>query len=317
MRSQGSLIGKNNSAATGQGIWNLNAFFDQPPRNNAGKWGADRPDPEYQRSDGIWTLDEITRLGRDNKWNSTVLNQFSLEVAVIAGGGGGGTTSPTAGGGGAGGMLISTETATVGTTYSATIGLGGSAGSNGSNSTLSVWSLTAIGGGRGQNHPNSTGNSGGSGGGGSYGTTGAGTAEQGNNAGIGYSGNPLTYGGGGGKGGVGGNGQNSYSGTGGGNGGAGHEWPSGSGDYYAGGGGARAGGSGGSGGGGAAGSSGTANTGGGGGGGGGGGSGIVILKIRASQYLGSSTGSPTVEDFNDGSTDFKLVKFTGNGSYTA
>jgi hypothetical protein len=65
---------------------------------------------------------------------------------------------------------------------------------------------------------------------------------------------------------------------------------------------------------------GTANTGGGGGGawcstarsGKGGGSGVVILRIPAVSYSNTTTGSPTVTD--DGS--FKVVKFTGNGSYT-
>ena len=55
------------------------------------------------------------------------------------------------------------------------------------------------------------------------------------------------------------------------------------------------------------------NTGGGAGGGStpqSGGSGVVILRIAAGDYTGTTTGSPTVTD--DGS--FKVVKFTGSGS---
>jgi hypothetical protein len=62
---------------------------------------------------------------------------------------------------------------------------------------------------------------------------------------------------------------------------------------------------------------GTANTGGGAGGanGGGksGGSGVVILKTLTSIYTGTTTGSPTVTT----SGDYKIIKFTGSGSYTA
>jgi hypothetical protein len=99
--------------------------------------------------------------------------------------------------------------------------------------------------------------------------------------------------------------------------------------YRAGGGGGYSGGSGGSGGGGNAypsASSGATNTGGGAGGQKGGsavsgGSGIVILKIPDANYSGTTTGSPTVttvasaEYGNIGS--FKILKFTGSGSYTA
>ena len=52
-----------------------------------------------------------------------------------------------------------------------------------------------------------------------------------------------------------------------------------------------------------------------------GGSGIVILKIPDASYSGTTTGSPTVTTVssdlfgNEGS--FKILKFTGSGSYTA
>jgi len=105
--------------------------------------------------------------------------------------------------------------------------------------------------------------------------------------------------------------------------------------YYAGGGGGAAqdggtGGAGGNGGGGdggvddVVGSDGTVNTGGGAGAGSvdpqqhsvrgaSGGSGVVILRIPTANYSGTTSGSPTVT--TDG--DYKVVKFTGSGTYTA
>jgi hypothetical protein len=96
--------------------------------------------------------------------------------------------------------------------------------------------------------------------------------------------------------------------------------------YFAGGGGGGAnsggGGAGGIGGGGAGGSggigtAGTANTGGGGGAGQAsgiaGGSGIVILRVLTSLYSGTTTGNPTVAT----SGSYTLIKFTGDGTYTA
>jgi len=92
--------------------------------------------------------------------------------------------------------------------------------------------------------------------------------------------------------------------------------------YFAGGGGGANAGTGGVGGGGNGATSGTAgngvaNTGGGAGGasgtGGSGGSGVVILAILTSDYSGTTTGSPTTAT----SGDYTLMKFTGNGSYTA
>ena len=69
---------------------------------------------------------------------------------------------------------------------------------------------------------------------------------------------------------------------------------------------------------------GTANTGSGGGGGGAttmdnsgnsynGGSGVVILRLATAFYSGTTSGSPTV---TTSGTD-TIIKFTGNGSYTA
>ena len=44
-----------------------------------------------------------------------------------------------------------------------------------------------------------------------------------------------------------------------------------------------------------------------------GGDGVVILRIPTANYTGTTTGSPTVT--TDG--DFKVVKFTGNGTVDA
>ena len=69
-------------------------------------------------------------------------------------------------------------------------------------------------------------------------------------------------------------------------------------------------------------SDGTTNTGGGGGAGGNestsastgaGGSGIVILRMLSANYSGTISGSPT--ESTDG--DYKVLKYTGDGSYTA
>ena len=220
-----------------------------------------------------------------------------IEYLVVAGGGSagvGGSTSFESGGGGAGGMLTGTNFITS-STYSITVGAGGS-NSNGSDSILSAI-VTATGGGKGASNAGA-GSNGGSGGGGTHNGTAAGTGivGQGKNGGAGAT---SAGGGGGGAGvvgtagvstgiaGAGGNGlQSSITGVA---------------TYYAGGGGGGGGGvtpvaGAGSLGGGAAGSitntgiPGTPNTGGGGGGsasssssvGGAGGSGIVIIAYPTS-----------------------------------
>lgn len=106
---------------------------------------------------------------------------LNVDVLVVAGGGGG-ASAYAGGGGGAGGYLSFSTTATSGTPYGVTVGLGGSggsgtgsAGSQGGSS--SAFGQTAIGGGAG------AGGSGGSGGGGRSGAVGGlGVAGQGNNA---------------------------------------------------------------------------------------------------------------------------------------
>jgi len=244
-------------------------------------------------------------------WSGTTSSNAPkyLEYLVVAGGGAGGTNQDS-GGGGAGGLLQGLLPITLGTSYTVTVGAGGTT-SNGSNSVLG--NITALGGGYG-GLLNGNGNSGGSGGGGggssSSTTGGQGTAGQGNAGGSGAA--TFPSGGGGGAGTVGLNANNSskYSG----NGGAGIASSiSGTLTTYAGGGGGGgyAGGtnvgynSGGVGGGGngymgssTGGTSGGANTGGGGGGNGdsygsvagSGGSGIVIVRYAGiTQYFSGGT----------------------------
>ena len=262
---------------------------------------------------------------------------YNIEYLVVAGGGGGGWR----GGGGAGGYR--TDPAFFienGSTYTVTVGNGGTAssandgiqGATGGNSVFG--SITSLGGGGGGGS-NSVGLVGGSGGGGGINngqTTvyagGAGTASQGTAGGDSFQPTGANSNGGGG-GGATSVGSNAPSAAVGGNGGSGTASSiTGSSVTYAGGGGGGANttaGSGGSGGGGAGSNGaanatpGTANTGGGGGGGapgrnaGIGGSGVVILRIATSSYTGTVTGSPTVT--TDGSDT--VVKFTASGSYTA
>lgn len=258
---------------------------------------------------------------------------------VIAGGGGGGAGD--GGGGGAGGYRHSHNneasgggassenqiTLVSGVTYNVTIGGGGagesdldgskSPGSTGSDSSLVGGSVSITsngGGGGGDSDTQQAGKSGGSGGGSAGNAAGgSGTANQGFNGGAGGRG-------GGGGAGEAGNTDGSNQG------GDGVASTITGSSVTRAGGGAGAGSStvGGDGGGGNGGQgpsvnagSGTANTGGGGGGSdnrasGTGGSGLVILRISASEYSGTTSGSPTVTD--DGT--FKVIKFTGSGSYT-
>ena len=247
---------------------------------------------------GNTSVDEFTS---SNTWVAPSVTE--VEVLVVAGGGG--AAGYWGGGGGAGGLVYSSNfPVNPGTTYTITIGAGGSAGttpfpagfvrnSNGVNSSITYTGATpfsnsvAVGGGAsgGYSNPASSGVqygcSGGSGGGGSvgdgFGIVGnipaTGIPGQGNPGGTGNPSTVLSCGGGGGAGAAGAN----ASPSGGGNGGDGLEYSiSGSPVYYAGGGGGAAsptptGGTGGLGGGGAAGGAsagvaGTANRGGGGGG---------------------------------------------------
>ena len=262
-----------------------------------------------------------------------VFSPYQLTYLIVAGGGG--ASSSDGGGAGGGGVVSGSFNATVGTTYTVTVGAGGSGqayatpGSNGSNSSLTGVTTAVGGGGGGQGGGNGQpgGSGGGSGQGGSGGTGGSGTSGQGFAGGnAAADGTNYCAAGGGGAGAVGG----AYvSGTVAGSGGAGISSSiTGSAVSYAGGGGGGAlgagtPGSGGSGGGGAGSATtatnGTANTGGGAGGGGpggvagaNGGSGVVILSVPTSLYSGTTTGSPTIT--TSGSNT--IMTFTSSGSYT-
>ena len=293
---------------------------------------------EVINSDGIISSNSLTR---------TIVTTPAFQYLVVAGGGGGG--GQVGGGGGAGGMLTgSINYPAAGVVFTATVGApgvgqgdggGGRHGTNGANSTLSGTglSVTSIGGGGGGGYTGTyNGAAGGSGGGAGNknSTGGAGTSGQGNNGGN--SGNLDWSGGGGGGAGAAGNpSTNTDASSGSSDGGIGAQSSiTGTSTYYAGGGagcfqtaGVAAGGQGGGGNGGygtaLAPTAGTTNLGGGGGGsrdnpsgpykGANGGSGVVILRVNTTAYSGTTSGSPTVT--TDG--DFTVIKFTGNGSYTA
>lgn len=253
----------------------------------------------------------------------------SIDYLIVAGGGGayganGGRQEN--GGAGAGGLLQGTNlSVTGGTTYTITVGSGGTNGTswtNGSNST--AFSLTAIGGGKGgQRRTGVVGGSGGSGGGGGAeiangGSGTAGPPRQGYNGGNGTTGSFVVGGGGGGAGAAGANGTGGFGATG----GVGVQSSiTGTATYYAGGGSTAwspplAGGQGGGGASqsGTTGSDGGINTGGGGGtndgAGGAGGSGVVIVRYPDSFRVATVTGSPTYTV----SGGFRVYQFTGNGS---
>lgn len=217
-------------------------------------------------------------------------------------------------------------TVKTGTTYTITVGAGGSNAESWRRAGDSAFGpIIANGGGGGGGH-RSRGYDGGSGSGsggyyasGDVTTGGYGTRGQGSNGGT-----KTNYpgGGGGGGAGVGGSG-GSGNGRAGGNGL--QSSITGSVTYRAGGGGGYDGGSGGAGGGGNAnGGAGTVNTGGGGGGSkesigtaGSGGSGIVIIRMKTANYSGTHTGSPTVTTSGSGDEQDTILTFTSSGSYTA
>jgi hypothetical protein len=314
-------------------------------------------DTTINQSTGTFTFDPSTNSSHagnfkarlsasDGITHATRFVDFSLaftvdvDYLVIAGGGGGAAGSAGGGGGGAGGYRTGTGLSlTPGTTYSITVGAGGTgnptpdgvsaASTDGGDSVFG--SITAAGGGGGQGgEPASpyagNGRAGGSGGGGRYGGTGgAGTSGQGNAGGGSTNGGSRGGGGGGGAGGAGAAGTSTVGGAG----GAGLASSiTGSSVVRASGG---AGGNTGSntvaattGGGGAGGTSanstaGTANTGGGGGGNGSsagakdGGSGVVI--IAAQEAAATVTGTYTVD--TSGRSGWHVYTFTaGTGSIT-
>jgi len=163
-------------------------------------------------------------------WQKIITQYYSFDVEyLVVAGGGGGAAGSRGGAGGAGGLLSSSAfTITPSTSYTVTVGAGGSTstysdintadlrGTNGSNSVFA--SITATGGGRGGGADNTAAGSNGGSGGGSWfgGTVGNGTSGQGNNGGQGStSSSGFGGGGGGGSGGVGGNGSSTVGGNGG------------------------------------------------------------------------------------------------------
>jgi hypothetical protein len=283
----------------------------------------------------------------DRQFSLTSAYSYTSSFLIVAGGGGSGSPAAvhtSSGGGGAGGYRSawnnetsgggasaeSALTLNIGTVYTITVGGGGTGGpqnfqngSNGGDSSIAgtgLTTITSLGGGYGGNGVGN-GNSGGSGGGaGSYmnaGSGGAGTAGQGY-AGTSGSNNQNS----GSKGGGGGGASAPGSGV---NGGGGRASTITGSSVDRAGGGASTSGSGGTGGGAngnynTTGNAGQANTGGGGGGtysnssaaGGAGGSGVVILRVPAADYSGTTTGNPTVSDVGSD----KVLIFNATGSYT-
>jgi hypothetical protein len=248
-------------------------------------------------------------------------NQNNYVISyVIAGGGGGGSENYPGGGGGAGQVTVSTTSVIPGTTVlTMTVGSGGA-----QNTTGSTSSITGVGQGVGGTGSSAGGYGGASGNGygggvpfiGNGDTSFTAAGAGGGAAAAGQSGNGAATG----SGGVGGSGlETTISGVSvylGGGGGGGAQV---SGNGGAGG---TGGGGGGHGGGGGSGAAGTVNTGGGGGGtganngstyfGGNGGSGVIYLRIPTVNYTGTSTGSPAVST----SGSYKILKYTGSGTYT-
>ena len=269
-------------------------------------------------------------------------NFVKIEYLVVAGGGSGGLAG---GGGGAGGYLTNTNhTVYAGTTYTVTVGAGGTYPSNGNDSVFDT--ITAIGGGKGATG-GANGSNGGSGGGAGHssstpfiggkgvypGSSYLSQSRQGYDGGANKISAPYGQGGGGGAGGAGGDASGSNSG----NGGVGVSSSiSGSATFYSGGGGGggwaggTTAGSGGNGGGGtgstpdgATGTAGTVNTGGGGGGGsiggsggngGAGGSGIVIIRYADSNATASANTGSNVSYINTGG--YHTYRFYSSGTIT-
>jgi hypothetical protein len=330
------------------GTWATNNFIIDPNGNKFNGIGVPATVATNREGIGIVYVDATQGWVPFSGFNtSTPAQTYSVQSLVIAGGGGGTYGDSGGGSGGAGGYRCSVPgetsgggggaesplTVTAGTSYTVTVGAGGSNGRSAGSGNDSVFaSITSTGGGRGI--VNSGGGSGGSGGGASStnGTSyggGSGTGGQGYNGGGSQGSNPFPTGGGGGAGGAGNGGGGGQSG----NGGAGQTSSiNGTATLRAGGGGggataqgaaAGAGGSSNTAGGGAGGSSGsggtsgTDNTGGGGGGGannsgngGNGGSGIVIIRYLSSSQRGTG-GTVTT------SGGYYIHTFTSSGTYVA
>jgi len=322
--------------------------------------GNTSPNPEYNTNGQSITC---TYIDVTQGWIPTVDDDVTLETPqtysadflVIAGGGAGGSDAHGGAGGAGGFRSASSVSITPGTTYTVTVGSGGTgvvnqggstqSGSDSSISGSGITTITSAGGGGGAYGHNTVAAAGGSGGGGApannntgpgaSGNTPSTNPSQGNDGGDGYTsggGGPnYATGGGGGAGAVGGNGSSSAGGVG----GAGASSSiTGSAVTYAGGGGGSCysdgggpSGAGGSGGGGAGGGSGntpgagTVNTGSGGGGASGGSAkaggngGTGVVIISVPTAKYSGTTSGSPTVTTSGSN--KIIQFNGSGSYTA
>ena len=305
-------LGGNLNSSTNVINMSVNTGALIPPTGTA----AQRP-ATLQVGMSRWNTDTgVYEIWTGSSWQIIAAGTYTISYLIAGGGGAGGSYG--GGGGGAGGYLTGSTNLTPLSTYTITVGSGGTSGGSGGNSSISSIG-TSVGGGAGGGQQTS-GSAGGSGGGGgcAYGSGsalpgGAGTSGQGNTGGYGtfYADGTNIYlygGGGGGAGAVGGAASYSAGGTG----GAGNASSitgssvtyaaGGTGANYADGGG----------------SSGTANTGNGGNGGGSsgggnGGSGVVILSIPTASYTGVTTGTPTVTT-NGANT---ILKYTGSGTYKA
>lgn len=174
------------------------------------------------------TTDGYITVGAQSEPAAAAAASEDIEYLLVAGGGGGGFGSG-GGGGGAGGLLSSSlSDVASGSTFTITIGAGGSGGidssqtapNGGSDSSIAgstISTLTATGGGEGGNESANAGQDGGSGGGGSFNRDpGSGTVGQGTDGGDGFQdGTHYAGGGGGGAGAAGGNASNSTAGLGG------------------------------------------------------------------------------------------------------
>jgi hypothetical protein len=288
--------------------------------------------------------DEFTFVPFSGAGSASPSAPSSVEYLVIAGGGGGGGGSFDKGGGGGGGYRCSVSgensggdasaespfSVVAGTSYTVTVGGGGSTGANGSNSVFG--SITSTGGGTGGHSTSQNGSAGGSGGGASNASPGTavggnGTTSQGFKGGNATGTSGLNgAAGGGGAGGAASN-MTSSNGTNGGNGVSssitGTSVARGGGGGGGGGsaGGGTTGGTGTAGGGNGGyasvsnGTAGTANTGGGGGGAANlasaaGGSGVVIIRHNRLNATATTTGSPTVSTQGE----YTLYVFNASGT---
>ena len=102
--------------------------------------------PTTSVAKGVWRLQDQYNARKNNIWPG---QPYSVDFLVVAGGGGGrpdnlGGSRYAAGGGGAGGYRESTQSVSVGTVITVTVGDGGPLDSSGSISEISGTGLTTI-----------------------------------------------------------------------------------------------------------------------------------------------------------------------------